>query len=104
MDTNHLYTFVGNPTSGPDGAYPAAGLVFDSSGNLYGTTSQGGNYGQGTVFKLSPTSGGKWKESVIHEFAGYPGDGANPAAGQSLRFATSLLGCAVSLASRSPQN
>lgn len=75
-----LYTFRGNPTSGPDGAYPAAGLVLDSSGNLYGTTAQGGTYGQGTVFKLAPTSNGKWKEAVIHEFAGYPGDGANPVA------------------------
>jgi uncharacterized repeat protein (TIGR03803 family) len=75
-----LYTFRGNPTAGPDGAYPAAGLVFDSSGNLYGTTAQGGTYGQGTVFELTPISGGKWKETVIHEFAGYPSDGANPVA------------------------
>jgi uncharacterized repeat protein (TIGR03803 family) len=87
-----LHTFVGSPTSGPDGAYPAGGLVFDSSGNLYGTTTQGGTYGQGTVFELAPTSGGKWKETVIHEFAGYPGDGATPAASLIFDSAGNLYG------------
>jgi len=87
-----LYTFVGNQTSGPDGAYPAAGVIFDASGNLYGTTSQGGTYGQGIVFKLAPTSGGKWKETVIHEFAGYPADGANPAASLVFDSAGNLYG------------
>jgi uncharacterized repeat protein (TIGR03803 family) len=87
-----LYTFVGNPTSGPDGAYPAAGLTFDPSGNLYGTTSQGGIYGQGTVFKLTPTSGSRWKETVIHQFAGYPGDGANPLASMIFDAAGNLYG------------
>src|ERR1700680_1276219 len=48
-----LYTFLGNLTSGPDGAYPAAGLIFDPSGSLYGTTSRGGIYGQCTVVKLT---------------------------------------------------
>jgi uncharacterized repeat protein (TIGR03803 family) len=87
-----LYTFTGNPTSGPDGAYPAAGLLFDSAGNLYGTTSQGGIYGQGTVFKLTRTSGGKWKETVIHAFLGYPGDGANPLTGLVSDSAGNLFG------------
>jgi len=40
--------------SGKDGAYPWAGLVMDAQGNLYGTTSQGGAYNYGTVFKLQP--------------------------------------------------
>ena len=79
-----IHDFVGEPGSGPDGAYPSASLIFDASGNLYGTTSQGGTYGQGTVFELTPTSGGNWKETIIHEFEGYPGDGANPVA--SLTF------------------
>jgi uncharacterized repeat protein (TIGR03803 family) len=48
-------------TNGADGAYPAAGLIQDAAGNLYGTTTQGGAtstceppYGCGVVFKLTP--------------------------------------------------
>jgi uncharacterized repeat protein (TIGR03803 family) len=52
------------------GRYPAAGLVFDSAGNLYGTTTLGGTHGLGTVFQLQPLSGGGWKTVVVHNFAG----------------------------------
>jgi uncharacterized repeat protein (TIGR03803 family) len=45
-----LYSFTG----GADGLGPKAGLVFDKKGNLYGTTDQGGAFGNGTVFKLVP--------------------------------------------------
>jgi uncharacterized repeat protein (TIGR03803 family) len=45
-----LHTFGGNP----DGAFPWGGVVFDTSGNLYGTTLSGGRNGVGTVFKLTP--------------------------------------------------
>jgi uncharacterized repeat protein (TIGR03803 family) len=45
-----LHTFTG----GSDGGNPAAGLVMDKAGNLYGTTYGGGVYGWGTVFKLTP--------------------------------------------------
>jgi uncharacterized repeat protein (TIGR03803 family) len=37
-----------------DGAFPYAGLVMDASGNLYGTTSDGGANGKCTVFKITP--------------------------------------------------
>jgi uncharacterized repeat protein (TIGR03803 family) len=47
-----LYSFGSNPN---DGDIPNGGLVFDSSGNLYGTTQRGGAYGGGTVFELTPT-------------------------------------------------
>jgi uncharacterized repeat protein (TIGR03803 family) len=40
--------------SGPDGAFPAGGLVRDGQGNLFGTTYQGGAYDNGTVFRVSP--------------------------------------------------
>lgn len=69
-----LYTF----TDGADGAWPSAGLVMDSAGNLYGTATLGGdlNCGQGlgcgTVFKID-TSG---HFSVIHTFIG--SDGSYP--------------------------
>lgn len=61
-------------TGGADGAYPSyAGLVFDGSGNLYGTASLGGtgctlpNGCGGVVFELSP-SGAIWKETVLYNF------------------------------------
>lgn len=65
-----LYAFTG----GTDGASPYDGLVFDPTGNLYGTTYSGGS-GNGTVFELTPGSSG-WTESVIHAFNGaYDGKG-----------------------------
>jgi uncharacterized repeat protein (TIGR03803 family) len=46
-----LYSFNENGTDGED---PYAGLIFDAAGNLYGTTSEGGAYGGGTVFEFTP--------------------------------------------------
>jgi uncharacterized repeat protein (TIGR03803 family) len=60
-----------------NGAYPQAGLIQDSSGALFGTTSTGGAYNGGTVFMLSK-SGGGWSETTIWNF-GNTGDGAGPA-------------------------
>jgi uncharacterized repeat protein (TIGR03803 family) len=51
------------------GAWPHGGLIFDATGNLYGTTTNGGAYGGGTVFKLTPNSDGTWTESVLYSFA-----------------------------------
>jgi uncharacterized repeat protein (TIGR03803 family) len=51
---------------GPDGSSPGQ-LIMDSAGNLYGTTFGGGT-GQGTVFKLAPTSSGTWTESLLYNF------------------------------------
>jgi len=65
---------------GTDGATPSAGLIFDSAGNLYGTTYFGGAHNNGTVFKLTPEPNGEWTETVLHSFQGPP-DGANPYAG-----------------------
>ncbi len=44
--------------NGTDGAVPVGSLIFDASGDLYGTTSAGGTYSYGTVFELSPKAGG----------------------------------------------
>jgi uncharacterized repeat protein (TIGR03803 family) len=60
-----IYSFNGYPS---DGSTPEAGLVVDSAGNLYGTTTSGGKNLAGTVFKLSPNSQGGWTETVIHDF------------------------------------
>lgn len=68
-----------NFTCGNDGCGPEASLVFDSAGNLYGTTYAGGpgGIGYGTVFELSPDGSGDWKETTLHVFSGTT-DGAGP--------------------------
>jgi uncharacterized repeat protein (TIGR03803 family) len=56
-----------------DGGTPYAGLVFDHAGNLYGAATQGGSDGSvggGTVFELSPVSGG-WNFQVIYGLYGW---------------------------------
>jgi uncharacterized repeat protein (TIGR03803 family) len=72
-----LYGFHGVPN---DGSFPYAGLVMDKSGNLYGTTEEGGEYGFGTVFRLSPPAAesGAWAETVLYTFGSQSGDGVNP--------------------------
>lgn len=59
----------------PDGNDPSAGLILDAEGNLYGTTFIGGSYGDGAVFKLSPSR----VETVLYSFAGGT-DGDQPVA------------------------
>jgi uncharacterized repeat protein (TIGR03803 family) len=85
-----LYTF-----GGLDGALPGSVLLFDSKGNLYGTTVYGGsNYndeqcynGCGTVFELSPQSGGNWSEKVLYNFCSLTNctDGEEPDTGPLVR-------------------
>ncbi len=72
-ETN-LYSFGSYPN---DGADPQAGLVQGSDGNFYGTTSQGGTSGEGTVFRISPSG----SEATLYSFAGSPTDGSGPRAG-----------------------
>jgi len=92
-----LYSFAGYPT---DGAGPEAGLLMDVSGNLYGTTTFGGNVnsahcggsgyiGCGTVFELD-TNGG---ETVLHNFAGP--NGATPRANLIMDAKGGLYGTTV---------
>jgi uncharacterized repeat protein (TIGR03803 family) len=65
-------------STGTDGTQPRAGLVMDASGNFYGTTSTGGTAGIGTVFEISPKTGGGWSYKVIHNFANNGVDGNYP--------------------------
>ena len=67
--------------NGTDGGYPYSGVVFDASGNLYGTTQAGGTTGNGTVFQLSPKQGGGWTEHVLHSFGVNGQDGISPYGG-----------------------
>src|SRR6266404_1026579 len=75
-------------SSGTDGENPQAGLVLDAQGNLYGTTTEGGPAGSGTVFELN-TNG---KEAILHAFASSSGDGSFPIAGLVRDLAGNLYG------------
>jgi len=84
---------------GENGSVPQAGLIFDSSGNLYGTTSEGGRgrclyRACGVVFELTPTTAGKWTETVLYAFSGGD-DGGYPYAGLIFDAAGNLYGTTV---------
>ena len=66
----HTFTTIGN-----DGAYPAGGLVQDSSGGLFGTTSHRGFNGMGTVYKIAL---GQLVDNVLHNFSASGGDAQYP--------------------------
>ena len=89
---NVLYGFKGYPT---DGSNPESeSLVIDDSGNLYGTTTFGGdllncdNLGCGTVFRLTPDG----IETVLYDFQGVAGDGLFPSSGVVLGKNGNLYG------------
>jgi uncharacterized repeat protein (TIGR03803 family) len=85
-----LYSFA--YYSHRDGINPYGGLVFDTAGNLYGTTDGGGAYGYGTVFELSPQADGTWTEKIAHDFDLNGIDGINPLAGLIIDAAGNLYG------------
>jgi len=64
-----LYSFTG----GADGSYPGS-LNLDQSGNLFGVAAEGGAYGYGTVFELSP-SGSGWRLNTLYTFTGQSDSG-----------------------------
>lgn len=82
-----LHSFNSN---GKDGNSPYAGLILDKSGNLYGTTLLGGTHAYGTVFELTPKSGGGWTEKILHGFDG--ADGYYPQAGVIMDASGNLYG------------
>jgi|HubBroStandDraft_6_1064221.scaffolds.fasta_scaffold07588_4 uncharacterized repeat protein (TIGR03803 family) len=65
-----LHSFGGTS----DGCYPWGTVAMDKTGNLYGTTHSCGSHGYGTIWKVST----KRKETILHNFAGYPSDGCYP--------------------------
>ena len=72
-----LHTFAGFP----DGGNPFGAPIVDSAGNVYGTTTNGGGAGCGVVYRLSPSTGGKYKETILHSFNKLNplnNDGCNP--------------------------
>ena len=81
-----IYAFSGTP----DGATPLGGVVLDTAGNLYGTTTAGGASGNGAVYELSP-SGSGWTERVLYSFTG-GNDGSYPTAGLVVDASGNLYG------------
>jgi uncharacterized repeat protein (TIGR03803 family) len=81
-----VYTFTG----GADGWQPAAPLIADRAGNLYGTTTAGGADGFGVVFKIDPQG----TETVLHSFTGGT-DGGAPYAPLVLDSAGNLYGTTI---------
>ncbi|HLY04493.1 MAG TPA: choice-of-anchor tandem repeat GloVer-containing protein [Rhizomicrobium sp.] len=104
-----VYRFAGSP----DGQWPASSLVFDSAGNLFGTTSGGGDdtncntanvgYGCGTVFELAPRRDGTWKEMVLYTFPGGHGDAYPQYAAPVLDAAGNLYGTTAGASSGTPE-
>jgi uncharacterized repeat protein (TIGR03803 family) len=89
-----IYTFC-SVSRCSDGIGPESGLIFDAAGNLYGTTSEGGNsgcgHGCGTVFQMTPSSDGGWTETVLYTFSGGD-DGGTPVGGLIMDSAGNLYG------------
>jgi len=84
-----IHTFAGAPG---DGYYPEGTLVLDKAGNLYGTTTNGGTNNFGTVYELSPGSGGVWSEQILHSFGGTNTNGDEPWAGVVLDAVGNIYG------------
>ncbi|MGB7586706.1 MAG: choice-of-anchor tandem repeat GloVer-containing protein [Terriglobales bacterium] len=86
-----LYSFQG----GTDGNIPEGRVVFDTAGNLYGATNEGGVFQCGMVYQLSPPliQGSPWTETEIYSFGcKTSGDAAFPAGGLVIDDAGNLYG------------
>lgn len=88
-----LYQF--DPVSRNEGYHPTGGLIFDASGNIYGTTAAGGMFDAGTVFQLTPSQGG-WTETVLHNFGQSQSDGMLPNGNLVIDHAGNIIGTTVS--------
>jgi uncharacterized repeat protein (TIGR03803 family) len=91
----YLYSFCAR-TGCPDGSIPSSGVIFDSAGNLYGTTEYGGaglySSNFGTVYQLRQQSDGAWQHVTLHNFQAFREDGVRPLAGLVLDKGGNLYG------------
>ena len=85
-DFQVIHTFTG----GADGASGSAGRMLLQLNRLYGAATVGGLYGNGVVFKLTPTAVGEWDFRVLYSFHGQP-DGSFPY-GALLRVSGKIYG------------
>jgi hypothetical protein len=82
----HNFCSEGSAPFCPDGLNPWGGVIFDQSGNLYGTVTAGGfddQKGNGAVFKLAPGAA-QWTESVLLAFPGIQDQFPGPEGGVAL--------------------
>ena len=94
-----LYNFCGQYGC-PDGVAPPAPPIWDGKGNLFGTTTDGGNAqspcytgeGCGVIFEMTPNEGGTWTYQVLHRFASSSTDGQGPFAGLVMDKAGNFYG------------
>lgn len=84
-----LHSFP-NPSTGLNG--PAAGMILDGSGDLYGTAWGGGIYFYGSVFEMVPKAAGGWTEKTLHSFYFDGTDGIFPYAALTIDAAGNLYG------------
>jgi uncharacterized repeat protein (TIGR03803 family) len=94
-DGTWTYHVLHRFTHGNDGGFPLGSVTVDASGAVYGTTTHGGPYSNGNVFKLTPTKDGRWKLAVVY---GFPdaNDGLAPSGDLVFDKAGNLYGTAGS--------
>jgi uncharacterized repeat protein (TIGR03803 family) len=80
-----IHSFDG--TTGTEGQ---TSLAVDGYGNLYGIATYGGTYGYGVVFEMTPSSGGAWTYTVLHNFKYV--EGSYPVGGLILDASGKLYG------------
>jgi uncharacterized repeat protein (TIGR03803 family) len=90
LDTTGTETVLHSFAGGTDGTNPSTGLIFDSAGNLFGTTPTGGASGWGVVFEVDSSG----TERVLHNFTG-GNDGGKPEAGLIRDALDNLYGTAI---------
>jgi uncharacterized repeat protein (TIGR03803 family) len=81
-------------TDGADGADPYGALISDAAGDLFGTTADGGTYGDGTVFEIAKTGTGHSAPTTLWSFTG-GADGGYPVAGLISDAAGDLFGTTI---------
>jgi uncharacterized repeat protein (TIGR03803 family) len=85
-----LYSFAGTA----DGSAPAAGVIADGAGNLYGTTYKFDGDNDGVAYELRKQSRGRWKDRVLYSFTGN-GGGEDPYAGPIMPAKGTLYGTTI---------
>lgn len=94
--TSATYKILHSFGQGTDGAGIYAGVALGAQGKLYGVTSAGGAYGDGTAFELSRLPDGRWSEKVLYSFCAEPQcqDGAFPRVPVTIDITGNVLGAA----------